>query len=176
MKLIEGNKLDEIILPSISGKEFNTNKLKGKKILLSFFRFATCPLCNLRIHEIVKNYNQFGKNFEIVIIFNSSELYLTKTMKKHNAPFTILADENFKYFSKYGVEKSFVKFMIGSIIGFVRVLNASFKGFFAMDLKGMTIVPVDVLINEKGIIEKVHYGDNTTDHLSLNEIKEFSLL
>ena len=97
MNLIEGNKLDEIILPSISGKEFNTNKLKGKKILLSFFRFATCPLCNLRIHEIVKNYNQFGKNFEIVIIFNSSELYLTKTMKKHNAPFTILADENFKY-------------------------------------------------------------------------------
>ena len=116
MKLIEGNKLDEIILPSINGKEFNTNKLKGKKILLSFFRFATCPLCNLRIHEIVKNYNQFGKNFEIVIIFNSSQLYLTKKMKKHNAPFTILADENFKYFSKYGVEKSFVKFMIGSIL------------------------------------------------------------
>ena len=43
--------------------------------------------------------------------------------------------------------------MIGSIIGFVRVLNASFKGFFPMELKGMTIVPVDVLINEKGIIK-----------------------
>ena len=59
---------------------------------------------------------------------------------------------------------------------FFDILLISFKGFFPMELKGMTIVPVDVLINEKGIIEKVHYGDNTTDHLSLNEIKEFSLL
>ena len=39
----------------------------------------------------------------------------------------------------------------------------------------MTIVPVDILINEKGIIEKVYYGKNTTDHLSFEEIRDFSL-
>jgi hypothetical protein len=44
-----------------------------------------------------------------------------------------------------------------------------------MELKGMTIVPVDVLINETGVIEKVYYGKNTTDHMSFDEIKNFSL-
>jgi hypothetical protein len=44
-----------------------------------------------------------------------------------------------------------------------------------MELQGMTIVPVDVLINDTGVIEKVYYGQNTTDHLSFDEIKEFSL-
>ena len=44
-----------------------------------------------------------------------------------------------------------------------------------MELSGMTIVPVDILINKKGVIEKVYYGQNTTDHLSFDEIKYFSL-
>ena len=96
-------------------------------------------------------------------------------MEKHTAPFTILADENFEYFSKYEVEKSLIKFLIGSLVGFLRILKASSKGYFPMELKGMTIVPVDVLINETGVIEKVYYGKNTTDHMSFDEIKNFSL-
>ena len=174
MKLVPGEKLSEIKLPSIEGSEFNITKIKGKKTLLTFYRFATCPFCNLRIHEITKRYNELGKNFEMIAIFNSSPDYLAKQMGKHNAPFTILADQNFEYFAKYEVEKSFPKFMIGSLVGFFRILKASLKGYFPMELKGMTIVPVDVLINEAGIIEKVYYGKNTTDHISFDEIKKFS--
>ena len=37
---------------------------KGKKTLLTFYRFATCPFCNLRIHEIINRYEELGKNFE----------------------------------------------------------------------------------------------------------------
>ena len=110
----------------------------------------------------------------MIAIFNSSPDYLAKQMGKHNAPFTILADENFDYFAKYEVEKSLSKFMIGSLVGFFRILKASLKGYFPMELQGMTIVPVDVLINEAGIIEKVYYGKNTTDHMSFDEIKKFS--
>ena len=109
MKLAPGEKLSEIKLPSIQGSEFSMKKIKGKKTLLTFYRFATCPFCNLRIHEITKRYDELGKNFEMVAIFNSSQDYLTKKMGKHNAPFTILADENFEYFAKYEVEKSLLK-------------------------------------------------------------------
>ena len=174
MKLAPGEKLSEIKLPSIEGSEFSIKKIKGKKTLLTFYRFATCPFCNLRIHELTKRYNELGKNFEMIAIFNSSPDYLAKQMGKHNAPFTILADENFDYFAKYEVEKSLPKFMIGSLVGFFRILKAGLKGYFPMELQGMTIVPVDVLINEAGIIEKVYYGKNTTDHISFDEIKKFS--
>ena len=81
----------------------------------------------------------------------------------------------FEYFSKYEVEKSSIKFLTGSLVGFLRILKASLKGYFPMELKGMTIVPVDVLINETGVIEKVYYGKNTTDHMSFDEIKTFFL-
>jgi len=175
MKLQKGDKMTEINLPSIDGKNFSFNKIKGKKTLLTFYRFATCPFCNLRIHEIINRYEELGKNFEMVAIFSSTREHLSKTMKKHNAPFTILADENFEYFSKYEVEKSLFKFLVGSMVGFFKILKAGFKGYFPMELSGMTIVPVDVLINKKGVIEKVYYGQNTTDHLSFDEIKYFSL-
>ena len=175
MKLTPGKLITEIELPSIEGEKFSIKKIKGKRTLLTFYRFATCPFCNLRIHEITERYNELGENFEIIAIFNSSQDYLAKVMEKHTAPFTILADENFEYFSKYEVEKSLIKFLIGSIVGFLRILKASSKGYFPMELKGMTIVPVDVLINETGVIEKVYYGKNTTDHMSFDEIKNFSL-
>ena len=175
MKLQKGDIITEINLPSIDGKNFSFNKIKGKKTLLTFYRFATCPFCNLRIHEIINRYEELGKNFEMVAIFSSTKEHLSKTMKKHNAPFTILADENFEYFSKYEVEKSLFKFMVGSMVGFFKILKAGSKGYFPMELSGMTIVPVDVLINKKGVIEKVYYGQNTTDHLSFDEIKYFSL-
>ena len=38
----------------------------------------------------------------------------------------------------------------------------------------MTTVPVDILMNEDGVIEKAYYGKNTTAHLNFNEILEFS--
>lgn len=39
----------------------------------------------------------------------------------------------------------------------------------------MTTVPVDILLKKDGIIEKVYYGSNTTDHLKFDDIKTFSL-
>ena len=83
MKLAPGEKLSEITLPSIEGSEFSIKKIKGKKTLLTFYRFATCPFCNLRIHEIIKRYSELGENFEMVAIFNSSPDYLAKKMGKH---------------------------------------------------------------------------------------------
>ena len=45
-----------------SRKDFDLNKLSGKKILLSFYRFAACPMCNLRLNEINKVYGDL-QNF-----------------------------------------------------------------------------------------------------------------
>jgi peroxiredoxin len=136
MKLTPGELITEIELPSIDGETFSIKTIRGKKSLLTFYRFATCPFCNLRIHEITERYNELGENFEIVAIFNSSQDYLANVMEKHTAPFTILADENFKYFSKYEVEKSISKFMIGSIVGFFQNIKSKFKGLFPSRVKG----------------------------------------
>ena len=88
----------------------------------------------------------------------------------------ILADENFEYFKRYDVEQSTWKFIVGSILGSFKILSAFAKGYVPLQIKGsMRTVPVDILINEDGTIEKAYYGKNTTDHLTFNDVKSFSL-
>jgi thioredoxin-dependent peroxiredoxin len=69
MKIIIGDSLEEIILPSINNKEFNTSSLLGKKILLTFYRFARCPMCNLRINELLKSSKNFVKTLKLLAYF-----------------------------------------------------------------------------------------------------------
>jgi|TARA_B110000116_G_C16676824_1_gene508809 peroxiredoxin Q/BCP len=86
-----------------------------------------------------------------------------------------LADESFKYFEEFEVEQSAWKFFFGSCIHFYKIFNATLKGYIPLRFKGsMTTVPVDILINEDGVIEKAYYGKNTTDHLTFKEILDFS--
>ena len=176
MRLKKGDKVEELSLPSTNNQIFNIESIYGKRTLITFYRFATCPFCNLRIYEINKRKSELGNDFKIVAIFDSNIDFLIKSMKKHDTPFIILADENFKYFKKFEVEKSLWKFLIGTTLGFFRFLKALSMGYLPLIMKGSLItIPVDILIKEDGIIEKVYYGRNTADHLSFEEIKRFSL-
>ena len=81
MEIKVGDKLENITLPAIDDTTFEYNSVKGKKVLLTFYRFAACPMCNLRINELVKSYNSFGKNFIHVAIFDSSLENLSVLLK-----------------------------------------------------------------------------------------------
>ena len=53
MKLKKGDKIEEMTLPSIDGTTFNLEAIKGKKAMVSFYRYSSCPFCHLRINEII---------------------------------------------------------------------------------------------------------------------------
>tara|TARA_B110000014_G_scaffold253765_1_gene233538 strand:+ start:3185 stop:3715 length:531 start_codon:yes stop_codon:yes gene_type:complete len=174
MKLKPGDKIENLSLPTIDGGTFNINELNGKKALISFYRFASCPFCNLRINKIIRNYKKLDSNFKIVAIFDSS-LKKLSYVNKHDAPFTIAADEERAYFKQYNVERSVLKFIKASILRSPSLLMAMLKGYVPIEFKAsLTTVPVDILLNEDGTISKAYYGNDTGDHLSFDEIKDFS--
>lgn len=118
MRLTSGEKVKNINLPAIDGSSFDLQSLKGKPYMISFFRFAACPFCNMRMHELVKRYDEFGEDFSIVAIFDSSIGNLTKHTKKHGAPFSVLADKSNKYYKAYGIEHSLAGMLKGVICRF----------------------------------------------------------
>ena len=175
MKIKVGDQINNIKLKSIDDEDFDLSKLSGKKILLSFYRFAACPMCNLRLNEINNSYGEFGKNFTHVAIFDSNVDNLKRFTSKHNAPFPILADEKYEYFEKYSVEKSLLRFLWSQIIRANRQFRGYFKGYLPIAFKGSIItMPVDILINEKGVVERVKYAKDLSDHIPLNEVINFS--
>ena len=174
MKIKKGDVLD-IELPTSEGKIFNLKETNGKKILLTFYRIASCSLCNLRISQITKRWDEFGPNFQHVSIWHAPQNFLKKNMDKHNIPFIALADENYKYFSKYGVERSIGKTLLAFIFRLPSFILAIIKGFIPFQFKGyMDIVITDVLIDENGKVVEVQYGRDIGHHFSFDKIREFS--
>jgi len=177
VRLNVGEKVSNIKLPAIDGSEFDLTAYSGKPFLLSFYRFATCPFCNLRIHELVSRFDEFAADFNAVAIFSAKLEYLTQHAQGHNAPFPILADDDKTYYMKYGVEQSVLGFFNGMIMRLPTLLKGMFvKGYLPnLFTGGLTIMPADFLVDREGIIQEAYYGKDEGDHLEFETIKKFSL-
>lgn len=170
-------KVQNIILPAIDGQIFDMNSIKGKPFMLSFFRFASCPFCNMRVHELVKRFDELGNDFTIVAIFDSPIDNLILHAKDHKAPFPILADEDNQYYKKYGIKHSVLGVINGMIFRTPTLLRAMLKGYIPTTIKGsITTMPADFLVDSSGVIRQAYYGKDEGDHLSFARVKEFSHL
>jgi len=175
MKVNAGEKVKNITLPSIDGSIFNLDTINGKPYLLSFFRFASCPFCNLRVNQLVNRFEEFGKDFIIIAVFDSPLDNLTKHAKGHKSPFPILADKENIYYKQYGIEKSFIGMLKGMFFRFPTLMKGMLKGYVPLQFKGSLItMPADFLVDQNGIIQNAYYGKDEGDHLAFEKIKEFS--
>lgn len=176
MKFKTGDQFTNIKLPTIDGTIFDSESIKGKPIMLSFLRFASCPFCNLRINELVRRFNEFGDDFTIIAIFDSPLDNLIKHAEGHKAPFPILADEKNSYYKKYSIERSVIGVLKGMLLRMPTLLRGMFKGYVPLVIKGnLTTMPADFLIDKNGIIKTAYYGKDEGDHLPIELVKEFSL-
>ena len=175
-KLKVGDPAPSIVLPSIDGTTFDMSSLKGKRVIFTFFRFSSCPFCNIRIDRLKKRWNEFPEGTVMVGVFDAKIQELTKRMGKKEIPFTIVADETYEHFEKNGVTKSFGKFMWGAMRSPLTFLQATFKGYIPMtfSLSKMSTIPVDILIGEDGKVVEAHYCKDTVDHIPIDRMISFA--
>jgi len=144
--------------------------------MLSFLRFAACPFCNLRVHELVSRFNEFGDNFTIVAVFDSALGNLVRHAEGHESPFPILADESNGYYREYGIEHSLAGVFKGMFLRMPTLVRGMLKGYVPTTFKGsLTTMPADFLIDASGIIKVAKYGEDEGDHLPFDQVKAFSL-
>ena len=175
-QIVTGDTAPQFSLPAIDGSTFNMADMIGKRVILTFFRFSTCPLCNMRIRRIVQRWNEFSKDAVMVAVFDAKVGELQKRMKKHDAPFVVVADETYEQFNKNGVKKSFFKFMWGALRSPLTLLQATLRGYvpLTLSISKLSTIPVDILIDEEGKVVEAHYCKDTADHLTLDRMIAFS--
>lgn len=177
MQCKKDDRVVEVELPAISGRRVNTADLRGKRYMLSFFRFAGCPFCNLRMHELTKRFNELGDNFTIVAVFDSPIENLKKYSSPHQAPFSVVADEKNIYYRQYDIRQSFVGMLRGVIMRLPSVLYALVvKRYIPLSIRGkLATMPADFLVDEHGIIQLAHYANDPGDHVDFEQVKAFAL-
>ncbi|GHC46393.1 peroxiredoxin family protein [Neogemmobacter tilapiae] len=149
--------------------------LRGRKVLLSFYRYASCPLCNMRINAVIRRHAEWqGKGLEVIAVFQSPPREMRRYVGRQDAPFPMVPDARMAFYKSYGVETSWLGFLRGgarlSVVG-----QAMAKGFLPGRTNGpVHRVPADFLLDETGRLAHCFYGKDAGDHLDLAVIDAFA--
>lgn len=175
MRLTSGTPVPTIRLPAIDGTTCDTSTLRGQRYLLGFFRFAGCPFCSMRLHDLVQACPDFPDDFTVVAVFDAPLDHLKATTKRHRAPFPILADESNHAYRAFGIEHSIVGVFKGITTRIPTLVRATLRGYIPLQTRGsMTTMPADFLIDADGTIAVAYYGSDEGDHLPIPDVAAFA--
>lgn len=173
-KLKAGFPAPDFEVITTNGDTLRLGQYKGQKIWLAFFRYAGCPVCNVRVQELIENYQAIHANgYTIIAVFESDNTMLRKYLKDSPAIFPFVGNPNLFLYKRYGVEKSFGKVLRSSFskstIEGAREGSKLYKERIKRD-GSLSRIPADFIIDENGILQIVFYGTSISSHLPLSEI------
>ena len=174
MRLRKGDLAKDFNVTDIFGKKISLKDYSGRRLMLSFYRYVSCPLCNLRVYQLIQHYPRFHeKGLEMLVFFQSPVESVLEHVGKQDAPFSIIADPNREVYALYGVESS----LRGYLKGLTRtsaLSEARRLGFKGGKVEGeRNLIPADFLVGPDLRIEVAYYGKDIGDHLSVEEIERF---
>ncbi|MES2919430.1 MAG: peroxiredoxin-like family protein [Pseudomonadota bacterium] len=173
MKLSPGAPAPIFSLPDLHGQATGLQQYRGRKLLLSFYRYASCPFCNLRVHQLSQLAPAWqARGLDLVAVFQSPRESILEHAGKEARPFAILPDPGRGLYRAYGVEGSWGGFLKGSLQ--VGKLTAALKqGFLPGKMEGdINMVPADFIIGEDGRVLVAYYGRDISDHLPVEVIEQ----
>lgn len=172
MRLKENEIAPSFSVVDMNGKTFDLDSPREKPLLIAFFRYASCPLCNLRVHELIENYENLNDKIEVVLIFQSPKEKIEQYVGKQNIPYRLLPNPNKRLYHLYGVENSWLGFAKAWTVEIKRVFIALFKKHYLPGSVEGEIhrIPADFIVDRDNKILKAYYGKDIGDHLPLEEL------
>jgi thioredoxin-dependent peroxiredoxin len=163
-------------LPSLDGSSVSLGSLRGKRTLLTFFRHAGCPFCNLRVHQLIEAYPRLERlGVQVIGVFGSSVEGLRARVGQQNPPFPLLADPDDAIHNLYGTGHSILGFMASfAPQGIAAFLEGSRLGITHGQTDGeATRMPADFLIGTDLRIEAALYGGHAFEHIGMKALEQW---
>ena len=141
--LQEGENAPQFTGKDQDGKEISLSDYKGKKLILYFYSEAGSPTCTIESCNLRDNYTLLKKKgFEVLGVSPDDESSQKKFEIKYKLPFPLIADNENKITSAYGVH--------------------DMKKLFGREYMG--ILRTTFVIDEKGIIRKIFHKPKNKTH------------
>lgn len=174
-KLEKGQFAPSIQTQTIFDKVVNIEAMADHKIWVAFYRYATCPLCELHFDDVLGRAEQLHKwGIRFVAIFESKVDHFPKriTQLRENE-FFIVSDPNKFIYESYGIEVSWPKVFHPENIK--QAAKAYKKGFKNPKLDGnLATIPAHFLIAPGGQIFEAHYGRSAGHHIDWKHVEAFA--
>ena len=174
MRLKPGDTAVSFSVETLQGEAVSLQQFAGKPLLLMFYRYASCPMCNLRLRDFAQHYPRLHEQgLEVVAFFHSSARNILSHAGKRNYPFHLVADPQFEVYRKYGIETSWLRFFFSMVLPsfYVDWIRAMRYGIWGGVDWQMGKMPADFLIGPNSRIVMAHYGREIGDHLPVTEVE-----
>ena len=174
MKLAPGDHVVRFSTIDVGGHPVSSEQFRGRFLLLMFFRYAACPMCNLRLHDFAKAYPRLrAGGLSAVAVFHSSAEAIKRNAGGRGYEFPLVADPNQAIYRDFGVTTSWRGLLKSMVLpsfyrDWIRSMRHGFWGGADMQMAKM---PADFLVGADGRLLRVHYGRDIGDHLSLADIE-----
>ncbi|MBW0432673.1 peroxiredoxin-like family protein [Leptospira yasudae] len=174
MKLKTGDTAKDFVVRDYLGKSISLADLKGKYTLLAFFRNAECALCNLRVHQLLKEYPELEKKgLQILAVFESTPESIRASVGKKSIPFSLIPDPSEKLYRLYGVGTSWLGVFKTILTSKKEIKEAEEMGFEMKKVPGMKMdrMPAEFLIGPDLRVQIAKFSKKVTDHIPLQDLK-----
>jgi peroxiredoxin len=178
MKLVPGAAAKSFNTVDAFGRPVRLEDYAGQHLLLVFYRYSTCAMCNLHLHRLVQWSKNYPEDLKVVAVFESpAENILNNHPGQQNIPFPLIPDPTGQLYDLYGLESSESKVMASLAQPVVqqRVGEAAQLGFQLMKEEGGNFnrLTADFLIGPDQTIRLAHYADFVSDHLPFETVESY---
>jgi peroxiredoxin Q/BCP len=172
--LTVGQPIPSFAHPAIDGSLFSSASLAGRTTLITFFRFATCPFCNLRMNQMLQRAQAWGDRLAMVALFESPLETLQKHQGDRHAPFPILADARRTSYRNFGVTRSVAGMLRGMVFRFPTLLRGMAQGYIPREISARLLtMPASFLVDREGRLVEAWYGKDEGDHIPWERVERF---
>ena len=173
MRLVVGSNAPVFAADSLGGRRVDLAALRGRTVLLKFYRFATCPVCNLHLHHFIKDYRLVeALGLTTLVLFHSPASSLEES-RREASPFDLVPDPDKRIFRAYGVETGLAGMFSPAVMrDYMRALAAGFPPGLLTSEGGITGNPADFIVDASGRIAFAHYGTHYADSLTAAEVAD----
>ena len=173
MRLTLGSPAPDFSAESIGGRRVSLQQLRGRPVLLKFYRFATCPVCNLHMHRFIQQHRMVSEaGLTTVVLYHSPADKLAEA-QDYATPFDLIPDPEKKIFRAYGVERGLRGLVSPTVMReYFKALMAGFPPGLLTSDGGITGNPADFIIDASGQVVLAHYGKHYADSLEAADVVE----
>lgn len=164
-KLTPGMTAPNFTFDTLSKQSLDFHKTTGgKKSVIFFLRYAGCPICQMKIGDLLKDHKEFrAAGLQVYVVLQSTAASVKENFTKLKVPFTIVCDPEEKVFALYGVAPgNLFGYLAPSVI--MKARKASRAGFKHGKKEGKEMqLPAVFVVNSDGKIAYTYYGKNIGD-------------
>ncbi|PWT73289.1 MAG: hypothetical protein C5B60_08395 [Chloroflexi bacterium] len=175
MQLLVGQQAPDFVVADLYGKRVALEDYRGVCLLLSFYRFAVCPLCDLRMWRLSQQVNAYRRRgLHFVACIESSAENIHFYLDRLNYPFPMIPDLGGDLYDTYGLRSSPLRVLTGMVVHADMYLKAARKnlgGWNVFRFDGeFGRLPADFLIGPDGRVLLAYYGRDHGDFLPLEQL------